>query len=326
MRSVRRAFVLGVFLVASVLCSAQTTPQELIEDGIRLFKRELYTQAILQFRNVVLDKSYSASHADAYYWIVQSYIALNKLDEASRNLEYYLANYPDHVYYPDSYYQKGRILYLQQDYESSIEVLQSFLDGYPDSTYVPNAYYWIGESLYSLGYLDEALAVHTKIVQEFPTSYKVEAARYRISLIGFKKREQELLKLLKWSHEESLKTVEEFQRREKTYEQALLAYQRMLAKYESAGYERQVKELSAQLQAKSEETSRLATQADDLKKQVSTLQAQQKAAATATGGAATDGQMTAQLERKVSLLQAKEEALHLKEQILSWLEKNAEVK
>jgi chromosome segregation ATPase len=41
--------------------------------------------------------------------------------------------------------------------------------------------------------------------------------------------ETELLALLKWSHEESLKTMEEYQRREHSYDQALIAYQKRIA-------------------------------------------------------------------------------------------------
>jgi len=41
--------------------------------------------------------------------------------------------------------------------------------------------------------------------------------------------ETELLSLLKWSHEESLKTMEEYQRRERSYDQALIAYQKRIA-------------------------------------------------------------------------------------------------
>ncbi|MDR0877922.1 MAG: hypothetical protein LBN21_07700, partial [Treponema sp.] len=48
-------------------------------------------------------------------------------------------------------------------------------------------------------------------------------------LVNQKKIEIELLALLKWSHEESLKTQEEYQKREKSYDQALIAYQKRIA-------------------------------------------------------------------------------------------------
>jgi chromosome segregation ATPase len=66
-------------------------------------------------------------------------------------------------------------------------------------------------------------------MQEYPQSAKYEAASYRIALINQKKVEAELLNILKWSHEESLKTVEEYQRRERSYDQAIIAYQKRIA-------------------------------------------------------------------------------------------------
>jgi tetratricopeptide (TPR) repeat protein len=83
-----------------------------------------------------------------------------------------------------------------------------------------------GESLYFLGRLPEAEKLYKAIGERYPDSVKAEAAQYRLALIQFKYREDELLTLLKWSHEESLRTIEEFQRREKAYEQALAVYQR----------------------------------------------------------------------------------------------------
>ena len=200
-----------------------------IREGLALFKQGDFQQAIIIFRNIIFDSAYSAYKPDAYFWISRSYMAINQLDDAERNLEFFLAGYPEHPDYPEAYYQKGRLLFRQGELESGIQLLQSFINRYPDSPFLPNAYFWIGESLYLLGQLEEAAAVFNKMQMEYPKSFKVEAARYRLSLIEFKKREIELLKLLKWSHEESLKTVEEFQRREKSYEQAIAAYQRRLS-------------------------------------------------------------------------------------------------
>jgi polyhydroxyalkanoate synthesis regulator phasin len=71
--------------------------------------------------------------------------------------------------------------------------------------------------------------VFSLIVGQYPGSVKYEAAVYRLDLIKQKKIELELLSMLKLSHEESLRTIEEYQRRKKTYDQALNAYQKRLA-------------------------------------------------------------------------------------------------
>jgi tetratricopeptide (TPR) repeat protein len=121
-----------------------------------------------------------------------------------------------------------------------VTLLKAYADGIPEGDGISAggsenagrksaAFYWIGECLYSLGLLDKAGEVFSVIIEQYPQSAKYEAASYRIALINQKKIESELLDLLKWSHEESLKTMEEYQRRERSYDQALVAYQKRIA-------------------------------------------------------------------------------------------------
>jgi chromosome segregation ATPase len=103
------------------------------------------------------------------------------------------------------------------------------MEAAPRHEFVSAAIFWSGECLYSLGRLDEAERAFAIVVESYPKSVKVEAASYRRELIKFEYRERELLKLLTWSHEESLRIVEDFRRRERSYEQALAAYQKQIA-------------------------------------------------------------------------------------------------
>ncbi|MDC7126301.1 MAG: hypothetical protein PQJ46_12090, partial [Spirochaetales bacterium] len=80
-----------------------------------------------------------------------------------------------------------------------------------------------------LGRLNEAEKMYYQIIYNYPSSYKVEACNYRLSMIEQKYREQSLVDLLKMTHEEYLKSLDEFQLREKTYENALDSYQKRLA-------------------------------------------------------------------------------------------------
>ena len=114
--------------------------------------------------------------------------------------------------------------------------------------------------MYALGRLDDAQAVYQKIVADYPTSAKVEAAQYKMSLIQLSRREVELSKLLKWSHEELLKNVEEYQNREKAYVQAIEAYQKRLAGSGSQDDRKIIADLQQQLASKTDEAASLAAQ------------------------------------------------------------------
>jgi tetratricopeptide (TPR) repeat protein len=236
-------------------------------------------------------------------------------DEAEVNLEYFLAEFPESRLYPEGEYQKGRLLYLQREFEAAIQVLYGFVNRYPKDPYLSNGFFWIGESLYSLGNFDEAETVYAHIVDSYPESFKIEAARYRLQLIQFKHRENELVKLLKISHEEYLRAVEEFLQREKAYEQALTEYQKRIAVVMSEDLQSEFDELNAELKEKQALIDRLQRENQQLASQVNT-QAPAQERQPATRIAPTD------TERVRELLEMKAAALELKEFYLGLIEKD----
>jgi TolA-binding protein len=172
-------------------------------------------------------------------------------------------------------YHKGRALYYLGRYEEALMLLKLYADqigGLPPAgsemaARKSAALYWIGECLYAMGQLDYARDIFTAVTQDYPRSAKFEASSYRLALIHQKKIEEELLNLLKWSHEESLKAIEEYQRRERSYDQALIAYQKRiadllkdsrLADLDSANtqYRRQLAEAEERIRALEEELAK----------------------------------------------------------------------
>jgi TolA-binding protein len=307
----RRRIVLITLLALPILALAQGTggsAAELLRQGLLLFRQERYQEAVQSFRAVIQDPQAESARPEAYYWAARSYAALNQLPEAEQNLEHFLASYPSHALYPDALYQKGRLLYLQGEPDSAIQILSTYVERYPDNELVSSGYFWIAESLYALGHIDEAARVYAKIVAEYPKSVKLEAARYRISLIEFKQREEELLRLLQWSHQEALKAVEEFERREKAYEQAIAMYQKRLAGGE-AGTNR-------------EELEALKRDKAALEARVAQLEGRQAAGETQPAGSAGAG---GQAERE-ALLQIMQEALELKQALLNKLAEQTRAK
>jgi len=263
-----------------------------LKDGIEQFKNGQYDKAILLFHNVILDQNAAPQKPAAYLLIAKSYMAVGKLEDAEHNLEFYLATYPGAADYEEASYQKGRLL-----------VLQAFIGGSPRSSFVSSAWFWAGESMFALGRLDDAQAVYQKIAADYPTSAKVEAAQYKLALIQLSKREVELSKLLKWSHEELLKNVEEYQNREKAYVQAIEAYQKRLAGSGSQDDRKVIADLQQQLARKTDEAAALAAQ-------------------IRSGGSAPTASLSSDQAKLQKLLEAKEAALTLKETYLQWLTTN----
>jgi len=301
---------LTVFLCLALppLLALPSGPTSDINDGIDLFRNGQYDKTI-QFLHAFLQGSPNDTQkATAYLLLAKSYIAVGALDDAEKNLEYYIANYPHAADIQEALYQKGRLLFMQDDFENCLQSLQSFLSAYPKSAFVPSAWFWIGESLYSLGRLDEAQSAYQKILTDFPSSGKVEAAQYKVSLIQLTQKEVELARLLKWSHEEFLKSTEDFQTRERTYQQAIEAYQKRLAGTGAADDQKTLADLRQALASKTEEASNLAAQL---------AKAGAPAAGVPTASAGPDADQLARLQR---LLAAERKALALKEIYLGWLE------
>lgn len=203
-----------------------TSPADDLRRGIELFANSRYGEALPIFDSLFLDPSAGPLRADGAYWSAMTLLASGDPAAAEKAMESFLSAFPGHARTPELLYQKARATFLQKDFERAVRAFQAFVAAYPDSDLVPAAVFWSAESLYSLGRLGDAEKLYRTIGERYPESVKAEAAKYRLSLIQFKYREDELLTLLKWSHEESLRIIEEFQRREKAYEQALEVYQK----------------------------------------------------------------------------------------------------
>jgi len=261
----KKVFVSKIIYIVCCLLVMLTLPMVAQErdggaelaEGIQFYQRGQFQQAIVIFRNIILDPALEKNHGNAFFWLGKSYIVLEQLDDAERSLESFLLNFPDHAHYPEASYLKGRLLFMQDDLESSIRAFQSFINSYPKSRFISNAYFWVGESLFLLGNFDSSMKIFQVLLQEYPKSVKIEAAKYRIALIKLKRRENELLRLLKMSHEELLKTLEEFQKKERTYEQAISAYQKKLAARSRTDIEEEIARWQQLLQKKENEIADL---------------------------------------------------------------------
>ncbi|WP_455381790.1 tetratricopeptide repeat protein, partial [Salinispira pacifica] len=204
----------------------------------------------------------------------------------------FLMHYPDHSAFVQANYLKGRLLFLQQDYQSAIQVFLKFIAQFSSSPFIANAFYWSGEALYNLGHFDEAKKLFLAVVDNFPASYRVEAARYHLSLIDQKRREEELLKLLQWSHEEALRSVDNYQTQIRTYKEAIAAYQKRIAGEGSDALSKEISRLSSQINDLQTTLTQREQTIQDLRKQIADLQAElgKSAAPASTQGAAQPSQ------------------------------------
>jgi outer membrane protein assembly factor BamD (BamD/ComL family) len=306
MRRLRKTVSIVLILCAAAAIYGQTSADTGISRGIGLFGAEKYSEALETFGRVLSDPGAAAYRADAVYWSAMSYLALGDVPNAQRSLNAFLKEYPRHANVPDALYQRARLFCMTEEYEESLRMFGSFLESYPSHPFVPSALYWTGDCLFSLGRLPEAESIFRTVIKDYPGSVKYEASNYKLSLIRYKYREDELLTLLKWSHEESLRVIEEFQRREKAYEQALSVYQRRLS---DAGMQEPA-------------ASAAAPSASDSDARVAALNARIDELTRAL--AENDGGGRESSLPKEDLLELKAQALDLLESYIDWIALNAE--
>lgn len=273
----QKSFLLALLIAAVAVLPllGQETPKAILDKGIELFGQDHFREALDAFGRVLSDPRSGEARAEAAYWSVLAYIAAGDRDTAFASIEAFLSAYPSSPRLPDLLYQRGRLFYAKGDFEAALKAFAAFAEAAPQSDLLPSALYWCGECLYSLGRLDEAERAFATVVDRYPASVKVEAASYRRSLIGLEYRERELLKLLTWSHEEALRSVEDFRRREKAYEQSITIYQKQLADTKRgaanddektiADLRSQVADLGSRLAAAQAELSSSKAEADSLR-------------------------------------------------------------
>jgi hypothetical protein len=320
MAKLRLLSAMLIFCVLVVAAKGQSSPAPSpLPRGVDGYKSGDFPAALEHFNEVLSNLDWKEFHGDAYFWIAKTSTALGRYQDAEKNLEHFLSNFPDNPYYPEGMYEKGRLLFLQGNYELSLQVLQSFLEKYSDSPFRANALYWSGESLFALGDLSAAQRLYSVVVTQYPTSFRVEAARYQLAVIEMKFREEQLLKLLKWSHEEYVNAVEEFQKKERTFEDAIASYQRQIttlssqdAKQELIRLSERVRALEAELSLKNQTLSGLESENKRLKSSLE--QAGEPRSNISTGVSTGQGG-----QNRARLMEIKEEALRLKEFYLELL-------
>jgi TolA-binding protein len=239
------------------------SPQERLQRGVTLYGKGSWAEAATELRRSYSETNEPALKADALYWIAMTELGAGNYENSIKAMDELKRVSTSNIRYTDLPYHRGRACYYLGRYDEAITLFRTYIDGIAsdsssEAARKSAALYWMGECLYALGQLDKAQDVFSLVVEQYPQSVKYEASSYRLALINQKKIEVELLSLLRWTHEESLKTVEEYQRRERAYDQAIVAYQKKIAEMlqdsylaelesSNAGYRQRLVEAEAQL-------------------------------------------------------------------------------
>ena len=293
---------LWLLLTAALSAETQQASRERFDQAMTLFAEGELEQAAQQLRRVAESATAERLHPEAWFWLGRVRLAQQDSVEAGRYFDHLINSYPDHPRVPEALYHRARAQLIGGDYQTALVQFEEFVSRYPDSAYVANAYYWSGEALLALGHRERAARLFETVVDNYPTSFRVEAAGYRLSLIELSERDEQLQRLLQWSHEEHLRTIEAFERSRRAWEEALAVYRDGAA---------------GELSADERDVARLRQSIAELANQLDAARAELQQVRAARGDAvAVEGD----LANRLRVAEIKEQALLVKERLLRDLE------
>ena len=227
-------FLLFTAVVSTAQNSNQTDYLRRFQNGSQLYELSRWYEAAMEFRRAQEIAGNINDWSQALYWVILSELAYTDYGSALRDMDELQRAAPGSSFNRDMLYHRARVYYNQGFFDEALLLFRYYTDAVTDvnretADRRAAAFFWMGECLYSMGQFDEAENFYSFVITRYPESPKIEAASYRIDLIKQRKIEAELLALLQWSHEESLRTSEDYQRRIRTYEFNLNAYQRRIA-------------------------------------------------------------------------------------------------
>lgn len=214
--------------------SAQAQFARRYQNGSQLYRMARFQEAAIEFRRAQETAGNLNERSAALYWVILSQLAYSDFGSAVRDMEELERTAPNSPYNRDMVYHRARVYYNQGYFEEALFLFNRYNQSTNDSTKESAdrraaSFFWMGECLFSMGQHEEAEKFYAWVIARYPESPKVEAASYRVDLIKQKKIEAELLALLQWSHEEALRTSEDYQKTIRTYEYTLNMYQRRIA-------------------------------------------------------------------------------------------------
>ena len=239
MKLIKRHVCVLLLLLSGLAYAQSPALESRLKSGVDFYSQGKWHEAVSELRRVQAEAPAREMRAEALFWISLSELSAGEFSEALRDMAALEETDPKNYRIRELPYHRGRIFYYLGRYDEAIVLFSGYANSFmpgPSGLLTPqeslkkaSALYWTGECLFSLGQLDMAADIFTLITKEYNISPKYEASVYRLALINQKKVETELLVLLKWSHEEALRNMEEFRRSEITYDQALGAYQKRIA-------------------------------------------------------------------------------------------------
>ena len=183
--SLRRGVFLALLclLLPSVVTGQRLDRQgtEAFESGLHLINNNLFANAAKSFNQFQIDFPNDPRRPDAMFYEAESYLAMNRENDAIELLRSFDEQYPSHPFAFGTRLSLGKYFFENGDFDRAILTLEQVLERSPTAEQSALALYWMGESAHQLRRNDEALSYFERVVRDYGSTETAPRAAYAIA-------------------------------------------------------------------------------------------------------------------------------------------------
>ena len=175
----------------------ETTPpaQRQLEYADALFGRKLYDLAVPEFEKYLDSYPTAQGRANAYFFLGESYRALNKSGAARKSFQAVLDNHGESEYAGPAAYVLAETAFTEKNYGAALPLFHRAAAKSKDATVALSARYFEARCLESLDHKDEACVIYQQVIDaRNPNPYREDSRQAAASILLSRGKKAEAIK------------------------------------------------------------------------------------------------------------------------------------
>ena len=168
--------VIFLALIVSLLSGQIKSSAATLEEAELLFLGENYPAVIEECEKFLSSSSRSRFKDEAYYLMGVAFLKEKMFDEARKNFEIVISNYPKSDVVDDAYLNLADAYLLEGDIDKALSLYEEILSKYEKSPVSSFALFGLGRCYQSKGRWEEARSYFQKVIKDYPLSFEAELA------------------------------------------------------------------------------------------------------------------------------------------------------
>jgi len=166
-----KKIILAVLLtISSFQLMAQSGESTDLSYGIKLYNDKIYDVAVTQFSSFLEKYSASLSAPQAQFYLAAAYMEMKETDNALKNYQKVILNYPKSEYCEKAIARTGEIYQKQQEFDKAARYYLQLKNYFPTSTLIPEYTLKAAELFYKTRNFDEIKEIVSLLKKKYPNN------------------------------------------------------------------------------------------------------------------------------------------------------------